>query len=217
MRPFLAPLLAAVALVGAAAGARADTSWTYSWSSVAPVSSTGGNFQLNFTPTSAGTIVTPTGATSSDISAGTLSYSLLGSPSTNTNIPDSFTNKSFVLSGLINGQQVNFTVNFTTPSIATTTGGSGFSVQTNPMTWSAATWGPGGSGGYSASIVAITSPSSDGASGNILVNVEPATGTNGHQPPPNGTPEPSTMLLSCVGLAFGGIATWRKRRQALVS
>jgi PEP-CTERM motif-containing protein len=28
------------------------------------------------------------------------------------------------------------------------------------------------------------------------------------------TPEPSTMVLSCVGLAFVGLAGWRKRRQA---
>ena len=29
-------------------------------------------------------------------------------------------------------------------------------------------------------------------------------------------PEPSTMLLSCVGLSFLGLARWRKRRQAIV-
>ena len=30
------------------------------------------------------------------------------------------------------------------------------------------------------------------------------------------SPEPSTMLLSCVGLSLLGIAGWRKRRQAVV-
>ena len=31
------------------------------------------------------------------------------------------------------------------------------------------------------------------------------------------TPEPSTMLLSCLGLTLLGGATWRKRRQNLVA
>ncbi len=32
-----------------------------------------------------------------------------------------------------------------------------------------------------------------------------------------GSPEPSALLLSAVGLSFAGVASWRKRRQRLAA
>lgn len=44
------------------------------------------------------------------------------------------------------------------------------------------------------------------------VQVTPQVGTSG-----TGTPEPSTLVLSCLGLSFAGLASWRKRRRSLAA
>jgi hypothetical protein len=78
---------------------------------------------------------------------------------------------------------------------------------------------PIGAGLYSVSSPTYTPPgppdSSNPAAISVAVDVTPASGG---KPPPGiqGAPEPSTMVLSCVGLSFLGVAGWRKRRQVVV-
>ena len=70
---------------------------------------------------------------------------------------------------------------------------------------------------YTVSLVGYTPPGPPTASnaGSIaaFVQVTPANG-GGHQA---GTPEPSTLVLSCLGLGFAGLASWRKRRRSLAA
>ena len=48
----------------------------------------------------------------------------------------------------------------------------------------------------------------------ISVTVSVTPGSGDKPPVIPGAPEPSTMMLSCVGLSFLGLVAWRKRRQA---
>lgn len=48
-------------------------------------------------------------------------------------------------------------------------------------------------------------------SAHITVEQGQGSGSGGH------APEPSTLLLSCLGLTFAGAASWRKRRRTLAS
>jgi hypothetical protein len=72
-----------------------------------------------------------------------------------------------------------------------------------------------GAGLYTINSPTYTPPgppdSSNPAAISVSVNVIPADGGK-----ITGTPEPSTMLLSCVGLSCLGVARWRKRHQAVV-
>lgn len=57
-----------------------------------------------------------------------------------------------------------------------------------------------------------TSPQLNGAiAATIEVNATTGTGTKSGGGG-TGTPEPSTLLLSCFGLGFAGLASWRRRR-----
>ncbi len=50
--------------------------------------------------------------------------------------------------------------------------------------------------------------------GRILAGIDvnpPPDGGGGENPPPNNAPEPSTMLLSCLGMSLLGLAGWRKK------
>ena len=70
---------------------------------------------------------------------------------------------------------------------------------------------------YSIAIDALANVGKQGTlpaaiNGVITTNiVTPPGGTNGGGPPQN-SPEPSTMLLSCLGLSCMGASAWRKRR-----
>jgi hypothetical protein len=70
---------------------------------------------------------------------------------------------------------------------------------------------------FKVSLVGYTPPGPPTASnaGSIaaLVSVTPGNGTisGGH------TPEPSTLVLACLGLSFAGLTTWRKRRRSLAT
>jgi len=57
-------------------------------------------------------------------------------------------------------------------------------------------------------------PSLSAHPGQILAQITETPG-NPNNGGPHGTPEPSTMLMGCMGLSFLGFASWRKRnRQA---
>jgi hypothetical protein len=62
----------------------------------------------------------------------------------------------------------------------------------------------------------FTAPEPEGGSrvGSIGAHVELLSADGGGGPGPQTTPEPSTMLLSCLGLSVLGVARWRKRRAA---
>jgi hypothetical protein len=70
---------------------------------------------------------------------------------------------------------------------------------------------------YKVNLVGYTPPGPPTASnaGSIaaFVSVTPGNG-NGHGA---STPEPSTLVLSCLGLGFVGLTTWRKRRRSLAA
>ena len=71
---------------------------------------------------------------------------------------------------------------------------------------------PLGDNNYTVTIRSYSPPGPPSASnyGSIAAHVDVTTLTPGQF----NTPEPSTMVLSCLGLSFFGAASWRKRRQA---
>jgi hypothetical protein len=56
-------------------------------------------------------------------------------------------------------------------------------------------------------------PAGSTTGGAISVHVD-ATANNGQSPPPNDVPEPSTIVLSFLGLAGAGLGAWKKRARA---
>jgi hypothetical protein len=84
---------------------------------------------------------------------------------------------------------------------------------TNQFTGQTSTTVTLGANDYTVSMVAYTPPGPPSASnaGSISahVKVAPSSTHTGGQ-----TPEPSTMVLSVLGLSFAGAAGWRKRRAA---
>ncbi len=69
---------------------------------------------------------------------------------------------------------------------------------------------------FAVSITSYTPPGPPTASnaGSISAHVTVTPGS-GHSAG-GGAPEPSTLVLSCLGLGFAGFSTWRKRRVAAV-
>jgi hypothetical protein len=69
---------------------------------------------------------------------------------------------------------------------------------------------------YKVNLVGYTPPGPPTASnaGSIaaFVSVTPGSGTISGT-----TPEPSTLVLACLGLGFAGLTTWRKRRRSLAA
>jgi hypothetical protein len=204
MKKFLAPLIAALAVASfAGADARASTLWTYDWTATGTsVPSDNGHYSLAVTP-----YMGSAGPGTSDIIAANLQFNSIGGYTG----ADTFSHGNLILTGTINGTQtVSFDIGF-----QTTITGPNQIVSTTPTVTTLSS----GTGGYDVTVKSVTLPGAlNGGTGgtgvgSILVSVVPP-GANGN---PNGTPEPSTMLLSCVGLAFGGFATWRKRKQALAA
>jgi hypothetical protein len=79
------------------------------------------------------------------------------------------------------------------------------------------TWKAQNGNTYTVSLVGYTPPgpptASNAGSISAFVSVTPANG-GGHT---SGTPEPSTLVLSCLGFGFAGLASWRKRRRSLAA
>jgi hypothetical protein len=87
---------------------------------------------------------------------------------------------------------------------------------TQSYTWTA----PGSGNIYKVSLVGYTPPGppTDANAGSIAAYVQVTPGSNGGgHTGGGGTPEPSTMVLSCLGLGFAGLASWRKRRRSLAA
>jgi hypothetical protein len=87
-----------------------------------------------------------------------------------------------------------------------------FTGQTN-YTWKA----PNGNA-YAINVVGYTPPgpptASNSGSISAFVSVTPAGSSGGHTA---GAPEPSSLVLSCLGLGFAGLMSWRKRRRSLAA
>lgn len=79
------------------------------------------------------------------------------------------------------------------------------------------TWTASSGNTYTVSMVGYTPPGPPNASnaGSVaaFVQVTPVGGGGG----PASTPEPSALVLSCVGLGFVGMTGWRKRRRSLAA
>jgi hypothetical protein len=232
MKKFLAPLIAAAAIVSFGTGVRADTTWTFDWNqnvsngtSTTSVLSDNSNYQLKVMPTSSSpSVTTPTNPGMSDIIAANLSWAL--APNVTTPPADAFSKgQTFTLNGIVAGHDVSFTIGVTTPNISYDPPTGTISSLSKPA-WtvvasSGTSWADA-SGNWNVAFDGVLPPGSgntgtgSGTAGLGAVEMTVTTPAGaGHQPNP--TPEPSTMLLSCVGLAFGGIATWRKRKQAVAA
>jgi len=80
------------------------------------------------------------------------------------------------------------------------------------------TWTASNGNVYTVSLTGYTPPGPPTASnfGSISAHVtvqQPGGGTSGG----GGAPEPSSLVLSCLGLSFAGAASWRKRRRSLAA
>ncbi len=221
-RSLLAIALAAglLCLAGTPAWASPSTSpdvgWTYNFTpaqSFVPSDSGSGSVSFTNEPTKSAT-------NSSDIVVTNLKVSSTAPSSS----PDSFTSSGghwsvgLQLTDTASGAsttmtftgQLGGTFSATNANVTNT-----FTGQTS-YTWTA----PNGDT-YKVSLVGYTPPGPPTASnaGSIAayVQVTPAGGDNGGGGSPSSTPEPSTLVLSCLGLGFAGLASWRKRRRSLAT
>lgn len=78
------------------------------------------------------------------------------------------------------------------------------------------TWTASNGDQFKVSLVGFTPPGPPSASnaGSIAAFVQV---TGGAHIGNTGTPEPSTLVLSCLGLGVAGLASWRKRRRSLAA
>jgi hypothetical protein len=80
------------------------------------------------------------------------------------------------------------------------------------------TWTASNGNQYTVTLSGYTPPGPPTASnaGSISAHVTVVPG-NGGGGGISSTPEPSTLMLSCLGLGFAGLTSWRKRRRSLAT
>lgn len=66
-------------------------------------------------------------------------------------------------------------------------------------------------------LTGYTPPGPPSASNAGSISAHVTVTPEGHSSGGPGTPEPSTLVLSVVGLGFAGLASWRKRRRSLAA
>ncbi len=189
-------------LLLAGAEAKAGIDWSYDWTpSSTVIWSDNSHSSLTMTNQSPNTAVG-----NSDIIATELAANSKTADAT----PDLFTHDNYTLkmkltdtasgafttltftgdiSGMVSAHSTNTTNVFHSPMSITGIhlGSNIYDVTIGPYT------GPGPGGGLTGSIGAH-------------VNVKPAGGN------PNPSPEPTSLVLGCLGMSFAGLAAWRKRR-----
>lgn len=190
----------------------AQVGWTYNFTpSQSFVSSDSGSGTVSFTnePTKSAT-------NSSDVVVTNLRVSSTASPTS----PDTLTTSgawkvSLTLTDSASG--ASDTVSFT-GKLGGTFSSSNSNVTDTFTGKTSFTWKAPNGNTYMVSLIGYTPPgpptASNAGSISAFVQVTPAGSGGGHT---SGTPEPSTMVLSCLGLGFAGLATWRKRRRSLAA
>jgi PEP-CTERM motif len=191
----------------------AQIQWTYNFTpSQSFVSSDSGSGTVSFTnePTKSAT-------NSSDVVVTNLRVSSTSSPSS----PDTLTTSgawkvSLTLTDAASGASDTMTF---TGKLGGTFSSSNSNV-TNTFTGQTSyTWKAPNGNTYQVSLIGYTPPgpptASNAGSISAYVSVTPASG-GGHTSG-GGVPEPSTLVLSCLGLGFAGLATWRRRRRSLAA
>jgi hypothetical protein len=186
--------------------AQADVAFTYDWSpSVPSVSGDKGFNALDFSNQG------PVSLTTSQAVGNASSLSVHNGTS------DTFTSSGFSLTVKITDGANSGTVQFTGQLNGTITNGTPnnlsatyLSATTQPLTL--------GNDSFVVKMTGFVPPNSFGAAnkpGGFGFEIDATAGNNGGtKPPPNDTPEPSTMLLSVLGLAGAGLGAWKKRQQA---
>jgi hypothetical protein len=130
------------------------------------------------------------------------------------------TSSTLLLNGQLGGSFSSSNSNVTNTFTAATLG-SGWTTGTNGSGQTTYSWTAPGTVGnpngnvYTVNLTGYTPPGPPTAAnaGSISAHVDVGLGT-GHT---SSTPEPSTLVLSGLGLAFAGAASWRKRRRSLAS
>jgi hypothetical protein len=193
--------LACIACLSAG-GQAGPITFTYDWSKTTPsVSSDNLLNAIEFNPQ--GAVTVPTGAVVGSV----------GSISILNGTTDTFTNKSFDLIVKITDGSNSGTVSFNGLLNATVLNGG---LTSYSLTYLDPTTQPLGVGSdnFTVSITGSIPPSpfgSDNLPGAIGFEIT-GTGGNGNEPPPpNVVPEPTSLLLSCIGAGLCALGVWRKR------
>jgi hypothetical protein len=202
MRQFsLCCAVALAAISDFSAGAHGSPTFTYEWAAgLAGISSDQGKNLLLFT------YVPPITVTTSQVVGKASSISLQNANS------DTFTNRYFDLGVQITDGSKSGGVDFNGVFNGTVTNGVPTTLTatyTTPTTQSLTL----GADHFTVKLTGFVSPTSFGAANNpggFDFEIDAATGLNS-PPPPNDVPEPTTLLLSCLGVGGFAIRAWRRR------
>jgi hypothetical protein len=233
MKRFVTAFVSALALVlVTGATGRADTitadtvGWTFNFSVSAPnnmlMGSNGGDIFFNHNDSGQGL-----GSGTANGTSNVVATNLKINSTTSGNTPETLVNQNFTLSLQLSTLEPNVTQNTATLNFAVALHGTFSQNNSNimldsftPLPGPGVTTGPGGSASVTLGSFVFTvstpsftwpGPSSqlDEGSASVLVTVTDANGGGAAQQ----VPEPSTMLLSCLGgLSLAGMACRRKRK-----
>jgi hypothetical protein len=190
-----------------------DVGWTYNFTPNQPfLSSNTGNGTVSFTNEP-----TKNASNSSDVVVTNLKVSSTASSAS----PDSFIGTGgawsigLKLTDATSGASTNMTFTGQLGGTWTATSANVTNTFTGNQSY---TWTAPDGNKYTVSLVGYTPPGPPTASnaGSIAAFVQVTPGSSGGGNT-SGTPEPSTLVLSCLGLGFAGLTSWRKRRRSLAA
>jgi hypothetical protein len=183
-----------------------QVAWTYNFTpSQSFVNSNSGSGTVSFTnePTKSAT-------NTSDVVVTNLRVSSTASPTS----PDTLNNAAWKVSLVLTDSASGKSATFTFTGQLNGTFSSSNSNITNTFTGKTSYTVQLGNNNFTVSLVGYTPPGPPTASnaGSISAYVQVNPRISG-----NPSPEPSTLVLSCLGLGFAGFASWRKRRRSLAT